>query len=145
MTRAPASITSSIWAPRRAKSAERIDGATRRSPISSSIRALIPAPWISYVPQHRVAAVLAGHVLGRAHPCDRLVFAAVGALRDQLEAAQTVHAAEAARELRRAQPRLAAARAGGSLQHAVVVAMVRQGHPSSRFRRAMKNPVVRSR
>ena len=39
------------------------------------------------------------------------MFAAVGALRDQLEAAQTVHAAEAAGQLGRAQPGLAAARA----------------------------------
>ena len=45
---------------------------------------------------------LAGHVLGGAHAGDRLVLAAVGALRDELEAAQTVHAAEAAGQLQKA-------------------------------------------
>src|SRR5690349_17418786 len=103
MTRAPASITSSICVPRRPKSAERIEGATRRSVrrggrgfslmnFRASLAARrnrygrLLAPR-SYRPQHRLAAVLAGHVLGGAHPRDRLVLAAVGALRDQLEAA----------------------------------------------------------
>ena len=43
ITRAPASITSSTWAPSLPKSAERIDGATRRACTSSNIRSLIAA------------------------------------------------------------------------------------------------------
>ncbi len=66
--------------------------------------------------------MLAGHVLGAAHTRDRLVFTAVGALGYQLEAAQTVHAAEAARELRRAQPGLAAGGAGRPPQGTASVA-----------------------
>ena len=135
MTRAPASITSSICAPSRAKSAERIDGATRRSAISSAIRSLIAAFLRSHVPEHRAAAVLAGHVLGGAHPGDRLVFATVRALRDELEAAQTVDAAEAAGELRGAQPGLAAARARRPPEDALAVAGLAHVQPSSRFRR----------
>ena len=55
--------------------------------------------------------MLALHVLGAAHASDRLVLAAVRALRDKLEAAEAVDADEASRQLRRAQPGLAAARA----------------------------------
>src|SRR3954463_8359122 len=111
MTRAPASITSATCAPRRAKSADRIDGATWRSPKRS--RALIGR---LHRGQHRVTAVLAEHVLGGAHADDRLVLAAVGALRDQLVAPQAVDAPVAAGELGRAKPRLAAARACGPLE-----------------------------
>src|SRR3954453_21336538 len=111
ITRAPASITSATCAPSRAKSAERIDGATCRAPNRS--RAVIGP---SHRAQHRVAAVLAEHVLGGAHPGDRLMLPAVGALRDQLVAAQAVHAPETARQLRGPQPGLAATRAGGPLE-----------------------------
>ena len=58
------------------------------------------------------AAGLALHVLGVAHPRDRLVFAAVGALGDEFEAAEAVDAAQPAGQLGRAQPGLAAVRAG---------------------------------
>ena len=66
--------------------------------------------------QLRPASASSGRNAGRAcprrrHADDRLVLAAVRALRDELVAAQAVDAAVAARELGRAQPRLAAARA----------------------------------
>src|ERR671914_306836 len=82
----------------------------------------------SHQPQHRVPAVLADHVLRVAHPRDRLVLAAVGALGDQLVAPKTVHAAIAARELRRPKPGLAAARAGGPPQ-GTAAAPIRPGGP----------------
>ena len=121
MTRAPASITSSSCAPSRAE----VRREDRRGDPPLGDQLLVIARR-SYGPQHRVSAVLAGHVLGGAHPRDRLVFTAVRALRDQLEAAQTVHAAEAAGELCRAQPGLAAARARGPAQHRLVLAPPRQ-------------------
>src|SRR4051794_22435137 len=112
MTRAPASITRSTSAPSREKSAERIDGATRGEAISSAMRSLIGAEptervrtWLSRS-KHRGAAGLALHVLGVAHAGDRLVFAAVRALRDQFEAAEAVDAAQPPGQLRRAQPGL---------------------------------------
>src|SRR5262245_51027347 len=111
ISRAPASMTSPTCAPRREKSAERMEGATRL-PENSSRRDSVPdsvAASTSDAPQHRVAAVLAPHVLGSAHAADGLMLAAVRTLRDELEAAQTVHADEAARKLCRAQPRLTAA------------------------------------
>ena len=63
-------------------------------------------------PQHRRPALLAAEILIDAHPDDRLMGAAAGALRDQLVALQAVDAAEASRQLGRAQPRLPASRAG---------------------------------
>src|SRR4051812_7705269 len=111
ITRAPAARTSLTCSPRRAKSADRIDGATRR-PLNASRFAI----KISDVAQHRVAAMLADHVLCGAHPGDRLVLAAARTLRDQLVAEQAVHAAKAARQLRRAQPRLTAAGTGRALE-----------------------------
>src|SRR3954453_2234845 len=115
MTRAPASMTSATWAPSREKSADRIDGATCRPPKSSRA----PGTISSHRAQHRVAAVLAEHVLGGAHPGDRLVLAAVGTLRDELVATQAVDAPEATGQLRGPQPRLPATRARGPLQGGV--------------------------
>src|SRR5262249_62381225 len=69
--------------------------------------------------QHRMAAMLALHVLGAAHPADGLMLSAVGALRDELEAAQAVDAHEPPGQLRRAQPRLAATGAIRSLEAAL--------------------------
>src|SRR4051794_37457534 len=117
ITRAPASITSSIWAPSRPMSAERIDGATRGSLRRSRIRSLIcREPRRLGGAQHRCTAALAFHVSGVGHPGDRLVLAAVGALGDEFEAAEAVDAAQAAGQLGRAQPGLAAVRAGGSAE-----------------------------
>jgi hypothetical protein len=58
-----------------------------------------------------MTAMLAEKVLGIGHPHDRLVLAAVRALRDELESMQAIDAAEAARELCGPQPGLAALRA----------------------------------
>jgi hypothetical protein len=84
--------------------------------------------------------MLAEQILGRAHPGDRLVLAAVGALRDQLVAAQAVHAAVAPGKLGRTQPGLAASRAGRPGQG-------RSADPLDQALRirAMKKPDVRSR
>ena len=60
--------------------------------------------------------MLAEHVLGGAHADDRLVLAAVRAVRDQLIAPQAVDAAKAAGQLSRAQPRLTATRANRALK-----------------------------
>lgn len=68
-------------------------------------------------------AVLAHHVLGAAHPADRLVLAAIGALGDQLVAMQAVDADETAGELGRPQPRLSATRAGGAPKRAALGAL----------------------
>ena len=149
MTLAPASSTSSTCSPRRAKSAERIEGATRR-PAGHAARGHQSTLSIE-VPQ-----LLAAQVLVDAHPHDRLVGAAAGALRDELVALQAVDAAEPAGQLRRAQPRLAAARAGrpregrglGSAEElirAIVVARAGLSAPDSRPSAATKNPSVRSR
>src|SRR5688572_9021160 len=98
ISRAPASMTSATCAPRRAKSDERIDGATRfpaysswREAVVFSVAASISGPSVRVgldVAQHRVAALLAAHVLASAHPADRPMLAAVRALRDELVAAQ---------------------------------------------------------
>ena len=50
ITRAPASITSATWAPSCEKSAERIDGATWRSPeeVAGGHRALTPGASIEW-------------------------------------------------------------------------------------------------
>ena len=124
MIRAPAAITSSTCAPSREKSAERIEGATRLRAKRSRARGrgvigggFHPLPQM--LAEHRVAAVLAHHVLGAAHAADRLVLAAVRALGDELEAAQAVDADEAPGQLRGAQPGLAAARAIRALQRAL--------------------------
>src|SRR6478609_11751381 len=124
ITRAPASMTSATWAPSFEKSAERIDGATWRSPKRS--RAVTGR---SHRGKHRVAAMLAEHVLRGAHPDDRLVLAAVGTLRDELVAPQAVDAAIAAGKLSRAQPRLAAAGAARALEGGVLF-----GHRSAHLR-----------
>lgn len=58
-----------------------------------------------------MAAALALHVLGAAHPADRPVLAAVRALRDQFEPAEAVDADEPPRQLRGTQPGLSATRA----------------------------------
>jgi hypothetical protein len=63
-----------------------------------------------------VAAVLALHVLGPAHPGDGLVLAAIRALGDELEALQAVDADEPPGELGGSQPGLTAAGAGGAPQ-----------------------------
>src|SRR4051812_695151 len=120
ITRAPASITAPTWWPRRPMSAERIDGATRGSASSSRIRSLIAwnlddGPDLGRL-EHRCSAGLTFHVSRVGHPRDRLVLAAVGALGDEFEAAEAVDAAQAAGELGRAQPGLAAVRAGGSAE-----------------------------
>ena len=109
ITRAPTSITSATCAPSFEKSADRIDGAIRRDAEELCGR------WGSYGPEHRVAAMLADHVLGTAEPDDRLVLAAVLARRRDLVALEAEHAAKAPRQVGRAKPRLAAARAGGAL------------------------------
>src|SRR4051812_689827 len=99
MTRAPAAMTSSTCAPRREKSAERIEGATWRPPKSSRAGAAVDdfsvAASIGLLDgaKHRVAAMLAEQVLVRAHANDRLVLAAVRALGNELVAPQAVHAA----------------------------------------------------
>src|SRR3954453_22018351 len=89
-------------------------------------------------PQHRTAAVLATHVLGGAHPDDRLMLAGPRTLRDELVTAQAVDAAVAARELGRPKPRLAAARARRTGELAL------RGHQLAATP-AIKTPAVRSR
>src|SRR3954447_21389608 len=127
MTRAPASITSASWAPRREKSAERIEGATPGDSISSRIRSLmVPATYPAGRPanrasggaQYRGAAGVALQVLGLAHPGDRPVLAAVRALRDQLEAAEAADAAQPSGQLGGPQPGLPAAGTGGAVEDA---------------------------
>ena len=58
-----------------------------------------------------MTAMLAEKVLGIRHPHDRLMLAAVRALRDELEPVQAKDAAKAPRELCGPQPGLAALRA----------------------------------
>src|SRR5690242_7216646 len=103
MTRAPASITSSTWAPNLPMSAERIEGRTRGSAISSSMRALMRRNLAHEAAlcdsQHGCPAGLAFHVGGVGHPRDRLVLAAVGALGDEFEPGQAVDAAQPAGQL----------------------------------------------
>lgn len=60
--------------------------------------------------------MLAEEVVVGAHPDDRLMLTAVGALRDKLVTVEAVDAAVAPRELGRAQPWFAAARAPGPRQ-----------------------------
>src|SRR5262249_52942356 len=76
--------------------------------VAAVYRGGIGGGFHSDAPQHRVAAVLALHVLGAAHAADRLMLTAVRALRDQLEPAQAIDADEAPGQLRRAEPWLAA-------------------------------------
>src|SRR5215213_163821 len=122
MIRAPASITSSTWAPNLPMSAERTDGSTRGSPISSFICSLTGRSLLSACGralrrfEHGCPTRLAFHVGGVRHPGDRLVLAAVGALGDEFEAAEAVDAAQTARQLGGPQPRLAAVRAGSPAQ-----------------------------
>src|ERR1700761_4648439 len=114
MTRAPASIPSSTCEPSLAKSAERIDGATRGVAVSSRNRSLMRRSLRRF--EHGGPAHLAFHVGGVGHAGDRLVFAALGTLGDEFEAAEAVDAAQAAGELGRTQPGLAAVRARGPSQ-----------------------------
>ena len=94
MTRAPAASTSSTCSPRRAKSADRIEGAIRRSRSSAASRQRARS-MASHLdrPQHAAVAVVAGDDRRARHPHDRRVLAAVRAYRDQLVALQAVHAA----------------------------------------------------
>ncbi len=86
--------------------------------------------------------MLADHVLGTAEPHDRLVLAAVLARRGDLVALKAKHAAKPAGQVRRAKPRLAAARTRGPLRGA----RFRPQPLRSRFRSsAMKKPSVPSR
>ena len=133
--RAPAAITSSTCAPSRAKSAARIDGAIRRVVNRS---AGLMAVRSSDRPQHRMAAMLADHVRGTAHPHDCLVLAAVRALRDELVALEAEDAAEAAGKRCRPQPRLAAARTARARKGLL-------GAHDADLCVAMKKPSVRSR
>src|SRR5690242_1554215 len=89
-------------------------------------------------PQQARSALVAGHVTRVHHACDRRVHAAVRAFRAQLEAAQAGGAAEAAGQVGGAQPRLAAARAGGAEVDRFLTAH------AARSRRAMKKPSVLS-
>ena len=116
ITRAPAAITSVDL---RAEPREVGREDRRRDPLAREELAAASAAVSSVAAsisrqielQHRVAAVLALHVLGAAHPAIVWCSPQFGALGDELEAAQAVDADEAARELRGAQPGLAAARA----------------------------------
>src|ERR1700756_177405 len=106
MTRAPAASTSSTWAARRAKSADRIDGATRRSASSPFV---CLREMASDLLKHAAVAVVAFGNRRCRHADDRRVLAAVGAHRHQLKAPQAVDAAVAPGHCRRPQPRLTAA------------------------------------
>ena len=114
ITRAPAARTSSTWAPSRAKSADRIDGATRGSRSSAAVVPAAEPVRSSHRldrPQHAALAVVAGDDRRARHAHDRRVLAAVGAHRDELVALQAVDAAVAPGHRGGAQPRLAASRA----------------------------------
>ena len=116
---APASSTAATWSPSRAKSAARIEGATPFGVIS---------------PGASSPAVVADVQRGVGHPHDRRVLAAVRAHRAQLEAMQAVHAAVAAGQVGRPQPRLVARRADVAEIDGVVA--------HERLSRAMKKPSV---
>src|SRR5437899_2216427 len=112
ITRAPAASTSLTCSPRREKSADRIEGATRtsrrRSPVAT-VRSSQHTPSDGH--EHRIPAVVALEDGRRGHAHDRRVLAAVGTDRGELEAVQAVDAAVAPGEVRGAQPRLGAVRA----------------------------------
>src|SRR5205085_10750990 len=72
ITRAPAASTSSTCEPSREKSAERIDGATRRSSKSGFPTAL-------HSSEHAALAVVTCEYGGTRHPRDRGALAAAGA------------------------------------------------------------------
>src|SRR5438270_10721571 len=102
ITRAPAASTSSTCEPSREKSAERIDGATRRSSRSGFPTAL-------HSSEHAALAVVTREYGGTRHPHDRGVLAAVGAYRDELVTLHAVEAPIAAGHGSGPQPRLATA------------------------------------
>src|SRR5581483_4241006 len=109
MIRAPASSTSFTWDPRRAKSADRIEGATWRS-AKMPDREGWECTRLDRL-QHAALAVVAGDARGARHAHDRGMFAAVRTHRDQLVTLQTPETAIATGQGRGPQPRLAAARA----------------------------------
>src|SRR6476469_9529921 len=86
MTRAPAAITSSTWEPSRAKSADRIDGATRSSRISDNRSSRPATGMLTGLDrlQHAALTVVARHDRGARHPHDRGVLAAIRANRYEL-------------------------------------------------------------
>ena len=134
MTRAPASITSADLRRRACeKSAERIEGAILRP--GPGQRAAVDGAHTSL--QHRLAARLAAQVAVGAHPRDRLVVAAARALGDELVALQAVDAAEAAGQLGRPQPRLAAARTGRALEHGLGLDQDSSAPLQSRYEEAL--------
>src|SRR5580658_1137715 len=107
MTRAPTSITSATCAPSRAKSAERIEGAKRRSwSISSTPSRLVLVEVINlHGPEHAALTVIAGDDGRARHAHDRRVFAAVRAHRHELVALQAVQATVSTGYGRGPQPR----------------------------------------
>src|SRR5581483_7839143 len=119
ITRAPAAITSATCSPRRAKSADRIDGAIRDSRSRRSVASGGPAELSGNLdrlnrPQHAAVTVVAGDDRRARHAHDRRVLPAVRAHRHELVALQAVDASIAPRRRCRSQPRLAASRALGA-------------------------------
>src|SRR3954451_8148949 len=124
MTSAPASTTSRTCSRSRPKSADRIEGATRRvtpclHPVGAGgneRRASRPARpeglRPSYCLEHAGAAGVALHARRRSHSHDRRVFTALRTHRLQLEAVEAVDAAVAAREVCGTQPGLRTVGAG---------------------------------
>src|SRR5262245_49792321 len=99
-----------------------------RTPLLESWRGQARRSWSpSDGLEHRIAAMLAEEVLGRAHSDDRLVCPTVGALRGELVAPQAVDASIPAGELGRPRPGLAAARTGRTLKRRLFLGGGSQG------------------
>jgi hypothetical protein len=116
MTRAPASNTSFTCAPRREKSADRIEGATRSSRSSGDAcdgTSGLSRDWRTPLdrPQHASLAVVAGDDGGGRHSHDRGMLTAVRAHRYEFVSLQAVHTAVAAGHGSGTEPRLATSRA----------------------------------
>src|SRR6185312_917102 len=108
MTRAPTARSSETWEPSLAKSADRIDGATRRSRSRAACAGgvtLVPRAPLDLL-EHAALAVVALDDRRAGHPHDRGVLAAVRTDRDQLIATHAVDAAVVARHGGGPQPRL---------------------------------------
>src|SRR6478672_6518634 len=118
ITLAPAPSTSATCSPSRAKSADRIDGATWRSRrislrVGTAASGFALTRLVSRIGaldgfQHAALAVVARDDRRARHAHDRRMLAAVRADRDELIAPQAVNAAVAAWHRRRTEPRLAA-------------------------------------
>ena len=167
ITRAPASITSATCAPSAAKSAERIDGATRRARAAASVarRGIVSrdvrSGGASSAPQcwHFMSSVRLMRLIVWCSPqlghCETQLEAAAGSRRRRSGPGAGSGAATARRSPGSSGGAAGCPRRPGSAQPRAFSpsprsplraphAMKRKGH-AARRRRAMKNPVVRSR